>query len=74
MNRSIASARSLDPAAREIHVNPGPHVPETDQTAQTDQDIETQRKFALIPGRKLTIAHSELTSGPDHDRFRGLAA
>jgi hypothetical protein len=57
-----------------MRVNSGPYAPETDQTAQTDRGIEKQRKFALFPGQKLTTPQSELTSGPDHGRCKGLVA
>ena len=71
MSRPIAFARRLSPIAREIHLNSGPHVSKTDQTAQTDQRIEKHGRFAPLPGRKLTTRRSELTSRPDQGGLPG---
>jgi hypothetical protein len=74
MSRPIACVRRAGLAARKKRVNSGAYVPETDQTAQTDRSIENQRKFALLPGQKLTTPHPELTSEPDHGRVKALVA
>ena len=41
----------------------GIHDSKTDQTAQTDQRIETAGEFGAISGEKLTSPHPKLTSG-----------
>jgi len=41
----------------------GIHDSKTDQTAQTDQRIETAGEFGAIAGQKLTSPHPKLTSG-----------
>jgi hypothetical protein len=41
----------------------GPYVSKTDQTAQTDQRIETIEQFDSPPGHKLTSGGPKLTSG-----------
>src|SRR5918995_390680 len=74
MSRRIAFGRRLSRSACEIWVNSGPYVSKTDQTAQTDRHIENQGKFAPSPGRKLTMRHSKLTSGPDHGGLAGASA
>ena len=74
MSRLIVSLRRFGRAARKIRGNSGTYVPETDQTAQTDRDIEKQSKFTPFSGRKLTTPHPELTSRPDQGRLKGLVA
>ena len=41
----------------------GTYDSKTDQTAQTDHDIENAWKFGAHPGQKLTSAHQKLTNG-----------
>jgi hypothetical protein len=41
----------------------GAYGSKTDQTAQTDQRVETAGEFGAPPGQKLTSRHSKLTSG-----------
>jgi hypothetical protein len=74
MRRPTAFQRRLGPAVREIHVDSGPYVSKTDQTAQTDRRVENQGKFAPPLGRKLTTRHSKLTSSPDNGGLAGASA
>lgn len=74
MSRLTALARRPGPPARAICVNPGPLDSKTDQTAQTDQRVETQGKFGASPGWKPTTPHLKLTSGSDHGDSPGTSA